>query len=297
MKKMLFWIRTGLLLIILIFAVLGGNFLYTGSESASPLDAIEVSIPLNETGAPVQNFSPAHPKVTGISLVLQAPALRVPDSSDIQSTASDAPIRMTAASGDLTIVLSDRDSGTQICSRTVSLSGVPDGWYLDIPVNCRLNTDTQYELSVSVKNYQEGMNPSIYLLPQSAQIPEATWEAEHSAAICLTYDVLVPARLAVFLAVLAAILLCTAATVFFSLKKTAVSVPMVAVAIVFTLEPPSSVASHRVRVRTMSESASCTASASISEAGSITSSASGSLPSRKGMFLSAIIFIWLSGIR
>ena len=221
MKKILFWIRTGLLLIILIFAVLGGNFLYTGAESASPLDMIEVSIPLNENGVLVQDFSPAHPKVTGISLALQAPVLQAPDSSDIQTPASDAPLRMTAASGELTIVLSDRGSGTQICNRTVSLDGVPDGWYLDIPVNCRLNTNAQYELSAFVKNYQEGMNPSIYLLPQSAQIPEVTREADHSAAMGLTYDVLVPARLAVFLAVLAAILLCTAFTVFFSRKKTA----------------------------------------------------------------------------
>lgn len=220
MKKIRFRVRTGLLLITLIFAVLGGNFLYTGAESASPLDTIEAGIPLNENGVPVQNFSPAYPNVTGISLVLKAPALQASDPSDIQSHASDAPIRMTTASGELTIVLSECSSGTQICSHTVSLDGVPDGWYLDIPVNCRLDTNGQYELSVSARNYQEGMNPSIYLLPQSAQIPEAAREADLSAAMRLTYDVLVPARLIIFLAVLATILLCAAATIFFSRKKT-----------------------------------------------------------------------------
>jgi len=234
MKK-LFWIRTGLLLIILIFAVLGGNFLYTGAESASPLDRTAGAVVLSGESMWVQTFSPMHTKVTAVSLALQPP---------------DAAASMQAVSGNLTVTLSDHATGAQVYSRTVALDGVPDHWYIDFPVNCRLDTDTQYDISVYAENYQDGKNPSLYFVPQTARIPEISEglteiprdadtagaqtgsssdntgvQADNSpgttdaAAIRLTYDVLVPFRLAGFLAVLAVILLCAAASVFFSLQR------------------------------------------------------------------------------
>lgn len=232
MKKSLFWIRTGLLLIILVFAVLGGNFLYTGAENASPLDMLENSIPLSEDSVLTQVFSPAHSRVTSIALALQAPAPLTPG-----SMTSGVPTLMTADSGNLTVTLSDHASGTRVYTSTVSLAGVSEGWYLDFPVNCRLDTDARYDLCVSVEDCQENRNPSLFTVPQSVQIPEiignptvtgtsgtAGTPQEFStgaAAIRLTYDVLVPGRLIVFFVVLAAILVCVAATVFFSHKKTA----------------------------------------------------------------------------
>lgn len=70
MKK-LFWVRTGLLLIILIFAISGGNFLYTGAGSATPLDTATGAVPLTEDTVLTQTFSPAHARVTSLSLALQ----------------------------------------------------------------------------------------------------------------------------------------------------------------------------------------------------------------------------------
>ncbi|MCM1542153.1 MAG: hypothetical protein NC121_12960 [Blautia sp.] len=234
MKKNLFWIRTGLLLFILIFAVLGGNFLYSGMESASPLNMLEDSVPLSEDSVLIQVFSPAHNRVTSIGLALDAPDPLTPD-----SMTSGLPSRMTAESGNLTVTLSNHADGTHIYTSTVSLAGVPEGWYLDFPVNCRLDTDAQYDLCVSVENYQENGNPSLFFVPQSAQIPEITGEltatvhsadnvnipgmpsdfSSGAAAIRLTYDVLVPTRLAVFIAILVIVLLCVAATVVSSRKK------------------------------------------------------------------------------
>lgn len=255
MKK-LFWIRTGLLLLILIFAVLGGNFLYTGAENTSPLDAAAGSMPLSSDHILVQTFSPEHARVTAISLALQSPAPLTPD-----SMTSGLPATMSAASGDITMILSDHAAGTELCSSTVPLNGVSDGWYLTFPVNCRLDTDAQYDISVYAENYQDGMNPSVYCMPQTAQIPEITETLTElprhadaageqdggsvdtaaaqshnsagtagtrtdnsagtagAAAISLTYDVLVPSRLALFLAALAVILLYMAYTLIFSRKK------------------------------------------------------------------------------
>ncbi|MCM1064609.1 MAG: hypothetical protein NC420_09105 [Eubacterium sp.] len=234
MKKKTFWIRTGFLVVVLLFAVLGGNLLYTGVESASPLDMLEDSVPLSDGSALVQVFSPAHSQVTSIALALRAPDPLTPD-----AMMSGLPDRMTADSGDLTVTLTDHADGACIYTRTVSLAGVPEGWYLDFPVNCRLDTNAQYDLCVSVENNQESRTPSLFTVPQSAQLPEITGDLtatasvddtgtagkpsdfpSGAAAIRLTYDVLVPARLAVFLAVLAVTLSCTAATAFFSHKKT-----------------------------------------------------------------------------
>lgn len=230
MKKCLFWIRTGLLLIILTFAVLGGNFLYTGVESASPLNMLEDSIPLSEDSVLIQTFSPAHSKVTFIALALQMSEPLTPD-----TMSSGIPSRMTTASGDLTVTLADHASGSPIYTSTVSLSGVPEAWYLEFPVNCHLDTGAQYDLFISAENYQENSNPSLLTVPQSAQIPEITAKptvastsavltevpqdfSTGAAAMRLTYDVLVPARLAAFLTVFATILLCTAVTAFLSRK-------------------------------------------------------------------------------
>ena len=191
MKK-LFWIRTGLLFTVLIFAVLGGNFLYTGAESASPLDMAADAVPLTEDIVLIQTFSPAHAKVTAISLALRSPEQSEP---------------MSAASGTLTVILSGHDTKEEIYRDTISLEGVPDHWYLDFPVNCRLNADGWYDFSVSAAGYQDGKNPSLYFVPQSARIPEITEDfteaAESSnpesipspkttgaAAMRLSYDVL-----------------------------------------------------------------------------------------------------------
>lgn len=233
MKKTLSWIRTGFLLIILVFAVLGGNFLYTGAESASPLNMPGESVPLSEDTVLVQTFSPAHSRVTSIALALQAPAPLT-----LGSLTSGVPMSMTADSGNLTVTLSDHADGALIYTSTVSLAGVTEGWYLDFPVNCSLDTDALYDLRISVENYEENRNPSLFTVSQSAQIPETAGNlaaadssdtsntppierSDGAAAIRLTYNVLVPARLAVFLAVLAAILLCAAATLFLSHKKPA----------------------------------------------------------------------------
>ena len=220
MKK-LFWIRTGLLFTVLIFAVLGGNFLYTGAESASPLDMAADAVPLTEGIVLIQTFSPAHAKVTAISLALRSPEQSEP---------------MSAASGTLTVTLSGHDTKEEIYRHTVSLEGVPDHWYLDFPVNCRLNADAWYDFSVSAAGYQNGENPSLYFVPQSAGIPEITENftiaAESSnpesipspktsgaAAMRLSYDVLVPFRLALFLAVLGICLIVTIAAAFRSRRQ------------------------------------------------------------------------------
>ena len=262
MKK-IFWIRTGLLLIILIFAVLGGNFLYTGSESAAPLDMATDAVLLSDETILVQTFSPAHARVTSVSLALQPP---------------DDAVSMQASSGNLTVALSDHTTGAQIYSNTVALDGVPDCWYIDFPVNRRLDPNAQYDISIYAENYQKGKNPSLYFVPQASRIPEITeslteipryadaggaqsdsssdTDKAHgsssdadgvqsdsssdtggtlsgsssdadkahgglagAAAIRLTYDVLVPFRMAGFLTVLAVILLCTAAIAFFSFRK------------------------------------------------------------------------------
>ena len=159
MKK-LSWIRTGLLLAVLIFAVLGGNFLFTGAESASPLDMASDAVPI--AGADhtlTQIISPEYAKVTAISLALQPPGgMSV----------------MSASSGDLTLTLSYHATGAQVYHGTFSLDGVPDHWYIDFPVDCRLDPDALYDLSLYAENYEEGMNPSLYFLPLDAQIPEIT---------------------------------------------------------------------------------------------------------------------------
>lgn len=224
MKK-LFWIRTGLLFTVLIFAVLGGNFLYTGVESASPLDMAADAVPLTEDIVLTQTFSPAHAKVTAISLALRSPEQSEP---------------MSAASGTLTVTLSGHDTKEEIYRDTISLGGVPDHWYLDFPVNCRLNPGAWYDFSVSAAGYQEGENPSLYFVQQSARIPEITEDFTEAAgssnpettlapkitgaaAMRLSYDVLVPSRLAIFLAALGIGLFLTVAVALRSRRQKNVS--------------------------------------------------------------------------
>lgn len=213
MKKLL-WIRTGLLLIVLIFAVLGGNFLYTGAESASPLDVPGASLPLKEGTVMIQTFSPEYAKVTAIALAFRSH----------EGTAG-----MT---GDCTVALSDNTTGEVIYTDTFSMEGVPDDWYLDLPVNCRLDTDKSYDITVYVTNCPDSASPYLRLIPQSSQIPEITASGlnmtdnaslydSQSMAIRFTYDVLVPARLGIFIALLIGILLCLGAAILFSHKKTA----------------------------------------------------------------------------
>lgn len=233
MKK-LSWIRTGLLLAVVIFAVLGGNFLFTGAESASPLDMASDAVPI--AGADhtlTQIISPEYAKVTAISLALQPPGgMSV----------------MSASSGDLTLTLSHHATGAQVYHGTFSLDGVPDHWYIDFPVDCRLDPDALYDLSLYAENYEEGMNPSLYFLPLDAQIPEITENLTgggnssgnetpdsgslsgdnaagsgslpdgSSAAVRLTYHVPVPTRIVIFFIVLVAVLAYMAATAFLSRK-------------------------------------------------------------------------------
>lgn len=222
MKK-IFWIRTGLLLIILIFAIIGGRFLYTGAESFSPLDMASDSIPLTEDTVLVQTFTPGYARITSFSLALQP---------------HDSSAAMSAASGELTVILSDHATGQEIYSNTVSLEGVPDHWYLNFPVNCRLDTNTQYDLSIRAQNYQEEENPSLYLVTQAGRIPEITEDLaqvsenmttasafsvslpeEAFAAMGLSYEILVSSRLAVFLVSITIILLCMAVTAVLSRKE------------------------------------------------------------------------------
>lgn len=204
--KRLFWIRTGVLLVILIFAVLGGNFLYTGAESAAPLDISAAALPLNEDTVLVQTFSPQHPHVTALALAFQS---------------YEGTIGM---SGDCTVTLSDAATDVVIYTDTFSLEGVPDNWYIDLPVNCRLNTDNSYNITVSAANCPDGKFPCLCLTTQSSQIPEITVQAlsmtdnaslyaEVPVAIRFTYDVLVPARLGIFIAFLIGIILCAGISV------------------------------------------------------------------------------------
>lgn len=207
-------IRTALLLLILFFAVLGGRFLYTGAESASPLDEAAGAASLEENTVLVQTFSPEYADLTAISLALQPPA------------------GSAGMSGDLTVTLSDHTTNEILYANTVSLEGVPDHWYLDFPVNCRLDTNALYDVSVSALNCGGGEYPALYYVPQSAWIPEITealnvrrtagaaLSVGDAAAMRLTYDVLVPARLGLFLAALAVILLCLGTVALFSRKIT-----------------------------------------------------------------------------
>ena len=211
MKKLL-WIRTGLLLIVLIFAVLGGNFLYTGSESASPLDITGAAFPLEEDTVLIQTFSPLHANVTTIALAFQSHE------------------ESTGMAGDCTVTLSDKTTGSVIYTNTVSLAGVPDNWYIDFPVNCHLNTDASYDITVSVANSPSNASPYLRMSSQSSQIPEINVGALNMAgstflsvgdsmAVRFTYDVLVPARLGIFIALLVGILLCLIIAVLSSRKE------------------------------------------------------------------------------
>ncbi len=209
MKK-LFWIRTGLLLTVLVFAVLGGNFLYTGAESASPLEQAVEAVPITEGTPLTQAFSPTYARVTCISLALQP---------------SGQAAVMPETAGNLTVTLSRHDTGEELFQSTVSLGGAPDHWYLDFPVDCRLEPGAQYDFSLLLEDSQARNTPSLYCLPLSGQIPEITAGLSDgsaglsaSAAMRLNYDVLVPARLAVFAASLAVILLCAAASALHSLR-------------------------------------------------------------------------------
>lgn len=198
--KRLFCIRTGLLLVILIFAVLGGNFLYTGAESAAPLNISTAALPLNEDTVLVQAFSPQYTHVTALALAFRS----------YEGT--------TNMSGDCTVTLSDAATDTVIYTDTFSLEGVPNNWYIDFPVNCRLNTNNSYNITVSAANCPDGKYPCLCLTTQSTQIPEITSQVLSTAggdslytgepmALRLTYNVPVPARVGIFIALLIGILL------------------------------------------------------------------------------------------
>jgi len=205
------WIRTGLLLLVLIFAVLGGNFLYTGDENESPLDRADAVFLLEEQTVLTETFAPVHRRLTAVAVALQAPA----DGEGM--------------SGDLTVTLSVHETGAVVYADTVSLEGMPDKWYVDLPVKASLDTDILYDIAFSVEHCSGSGCPSLYLVPLSAQIPEmagsvnttgaAVFPEGKSAAVRLSYDVLVPARLAAFLALIMGILLCTGGIVWYFRKK------------------------------------------------------------------------------
>ena len=212
MMKKLFWIRNGLLLIVLIFAVLGGNFLYMGKESASPLDVPGTALPLKQDTVLIQTFSPEYAKVTAIALAFQSHE------------------GATGMIGDCTVTLSETTTGKVVYADTFPMEGVPDNWYLDFPINSRLDTDTTYDITISVANCPDNVSPYLRLAPQSAQIPELTAQAlsmtdnasvyvDEPMAVRITYDAPVPARLGIFIALLVGILLCVGISVLSSRKE------------------------------------------------------------------------------
>ena len=210
MKKIT-WIRTGLLLLVITFAVLGGNFLYTGVRNASPLEMAGTSFSLEEGIVLTQTFTPAHNKLTSVALAL------------------GKPVSADGMTGGMRVILSVHDTGAEVHAMDVPLEGMPDKWYVDLPVNVRLDTDVMYDLSVSVSNYQNNEAPSLYLVPLSFQGPEidgnirgvgaSSLSDGESAAVCFTYDVLVPGRLTAFLLIIGGILLCVGLTFLYRRKK------------------------------------------------------------------------------
>jgi len=208
MKKLphirLSFIRTVLLLIILIFTVLGGRFLYTGMESAAPLDRAESTVRFQENLVLRQDFRPAYPLVTHIALALQPPG-------------------ENGFFGSLTFTLTDLKNGNVIYTSTVLLAGAADRWYLDFPVNRRLDTLTDYGIDVTVSDCGADEFPSLYIMT-AERGPEISGSlTEHteydsaivphdgqSMALRFTYDVPVPARIIAFAAVLVLILLFSA---------------------------------------------------------------------------------------
>ncbi len=221
MKK-ISWIRTALLLATLLFAVLGGHFLYTGKENASPLEEASFVLPLSEDTVLTQTFSPEYANLTSFGLAFCAPK----DSAGI--------------SGDLTVVIADSNAAWTSCAElsedsavlyrnTVSLEGVADNWYLDFPARLHLEAGKTYQIAVSAAGTSKDSFPFLCLASKKGQIPEITTnvqsisgadssEIERPLALRFTYDVLVPARAGIFAALSAAILLCAAGSFLLSRK-------------------------------------------------------------------------------
>lgn len=202
-------IRTVLLLFVLIFSVLGGNFLFTGKESAAPLGEALSSAVLTENTVFTQSFTPQSSKITSIALALQE-------------------ADQNGFSGQLTFTLTKQGSDAVLYSNTVYLAGVTDKWYLDFPVHCRLHPDTIYELTLTAAGYDNGKPPAVYLLDNSLQIPEITGclsesSPSDSAALRFTYDVLVPVRAVLFLALLFLILGIQGISLYRSRKRSVLS--------------------------------------------------------------------------
>lgn len=105
MKKIT-WIRTGLLLLVITFAVLGGNFLYTGVRNASPLEMAGTSFSLEEGIVLTQTFTPAHNKLTSVALAL------------------GKPVSADGMTGDMRVILSVHDTGAEVHAMDVPLEGI-----------------------------------------------------------------------------------------------------------------------------------------------------------------------------
>ena len=185
------WLRTGIFLVIVIFAVICGDFLYTGAEESAPLEYAYSSKLLSDGVSLEQEFTPAYSYLTYLAIALRAP--------------SEGPF-----SGNLNFSLKETASDKLLYSTTVSLVGVTDGWYLDFPVNLHLKTDKSYTLTLSAGDYKEGSGaPAVYLAQGSTS----------DIALRMTYNVLVPVRLTAFVVLLILVLTLQLVYVLFAEKK------------------------------------------------------------------------------
>lgn len=208
------WLRTGILILILLFAVLCGNFLYTGASNEPSLLDTTSSEPLTEGSSITQYFTPQYSYLTNISIALDKGG-----NSDM--------------AGSLVLCLLDSSSDKILYESTISLSALAEFWYLDFPVNKRLNTAHTYYVTISTFGCLPDSQPSLLLAAPGTQAPENlnyiyqetggsnnfsfgeepnSDKPEQSVAVRYTYNVLVPTRLLAFLSLLVGIVLCFIAT-------------------------------------------------------------------------------------
>lgn len=197
-------IRTFLLFALLLFAVLGGNFLYTGKENAGPLEDNPSSAPLTEGSVLTQSFVPEYPFLTSLALAVDLPEIASTDAASQGSTSAD-----TTATGTLSLQILESSSAKLIYESNVSLSGVTDKWYLEFPVNKHLRSGQSYVIVLSARDFPETESPAFYLNAVSDAVSENgvcsfdnTVLENASLAVRYTYNVPVMKRIAAFAVVL-----------------------------------------------------------------------------------------------
>lgn len=200
-------LRTGILFFAILFAVIAGNFLYTGSENAVPLEHTIGSEPLSENALIIQYFTPKHSYVTSIAI-----AVDKANDSDVD--------------GNLLVTLKEVGSDITIYENTFPLQSITDMWYLDFPITKRLNINNTYMLSVSAQNCPPEGQPALYLSPSEYNISENQKCSfsnmdldELNMAVRYTYNVVVPARLIVFVIALIAMILLFICSILIPIKK------------------------------------------------------------------------------